>query len=254
MFNKIHITYMVVSALISALVIFIVSRFGKKGNIRAIKFFALITVLIHYSSLWVDYFTNGEVLVSPEMLLPIHPCNICMWLLIWASFTMEKEGRIFTVLREFVFWGGCVCGFIGILLNTNFDINPTLKDYYVLKGLLSHSTMIVGSLIMLTGGFIKVRVSNFLSVASGLLLFFVTGMTINSLYEYFELPPCNSMYLLKNPFDNLPWLTTPVIGVVGVLVCFVLSGTYQIISSIKKRNGISLANEAADVEMAENVN
>lgn len=51
-----------------------------------LKASAIITVIIHYSSLWVDFFTNGSASVEAPMLLPIYPCNICMWLLLICAF------------------------------------------------------------------------------------------------------------------------------------------------------------------------
>ena len=229
MFNSIHISYMVISGIISVAILLLASKFCKteKSKFAAIKFFAVITVIIHYSSLWIDYFTTGVAVASPPMLLPIYPCNICMWLLLISAFIKKRDNFAYRSLAEFTFWAGCVCGFVGILLNEQFAYNPTLSDYGVLKGLLSHSTMIVGAALIASLGIVKIRVKNVLSVALGLLLFGIDGAAINALYAHFNLPPCNAMYFLEPPFSNMPWFTTSVIGLIAIFVTFVLSALYE---------------------------
>ena len=229
MFDLGHILYMVISAAISVLLLWLMAKYFKTDDKKygALKFFAIITVIIHYSSLWVDFFTEGAAEVSSVMLLPIHPCNVCMWLLVATAFVKKRGGHIYQVLAEFTFWAGCVCGFIGILLNENYDSTPSLLDYDVLKGLLSHSTMLIGCAYLAVSGIVKIRVKNVISVVCGLLFFLVDGALINALYAIFGLEPCNSMYLLEAPFSDIPWLITPVMGLMGVAVAFIISAIYE---------------------------
>ena len=220
---------MVISALISAgiLVLCAFKIKSQRGKEYVLRFFAVITVVIHFSSLWVDFFVNGEAKMQESMLFPIHPCNVCMWMLLIVAFCKNREGIFGKTLSEFAFWGGTVCGFVGILLNVNFDSNPTLADYEVLKGLLSHSTMLIGCIYILVAKFIKIRVANVRSVVLGLCFFVMDGLIINTLYRIFEIDECNSMYLLEPPMANLPWLNTWFLGVVGVLICFSISALYE---------------------------
>ena len=229
MFNSTHIWYMIISVNISIAICILAFCFCKtdKSKLRTIRFFAVITVIIHYSSLWVDYFTTNLAIASPPMLLPIYPCNICMWLLLITAFIKKRENFAYRTLAEFTFWAGCVCGFIGILLNENYAANPDLLNYDILKGLVSHSTMIVGAALLAVLGIVKIRVRNVISVALGLLLFFIDGTAINALYAYFELPPCNAMYLLENPFPDLPWLNTATIAAMALATTLVLSVLYE---------------------------
>ena len=229
MFNSTHIWYMIISVIVSIVIFLLAFRFCKtdKSKSVAIKLFAVITVIIHYSSLWVDYFTTGTAIAEPPMLLPIYPCNICMWLLLITAFLKKRENFAYRTLSEFTFWAGCVCGFIGILLNENFAANPTLLNYHILKGMLSHSTMIVGAALLAVLGIVKIRVKNVLSVALGLLLFFIDGTAINVLYAHFKLPPCNAMYILEAPFPDLPWLNTATIAAIALATALVLSLLYE---------------------------
>ena len=232
MFSIIHILYMVISAILSVALLVIlgikVKDISKKSLI--LKIFAVSTVVIHFSSLWVDFFKNGEAVVESNMLLPIHPCNVCMWLLLIVAFSRKREGVVYKTMSEFAFWGGTVCGSIGILLNENLAANPTLADYDVLKGLLSHSTMILGCVYLLVGGFVKIRVKNTVSVIFGLCTLVIDGAIINTLYSIFDLPPCNSMYLLDAPFPDIPWFNTLVIGIIAVLVTFLTTVVHEMIN------------------------
>ena len=75
MFNTTHILYMIISSLISAgiLVLLYVKVKDEGKKTVALRAMALATVAIHYSSLWIDFFTSGELAIEPSQLLPIHP-------------------------------------------------------------------------------------------------------------------------------------------------------------------------------------
>ncbi len=242
MFDFGHIMYMLVSFVISAVII-ILCKLGIKteeGHYRVIRIFALLTVALHYSPLWVDFFREGTATVSSVMLLPIHPCNVCMWLLLAASLVKNRNTTAYRVLSEFVFWGGTVCGFIGILLNENYASTPSLLDYDVLKGLLSHSTMLIGCIYFAAAKLVRIRVFNVISVVCGLSLFVIDGAIINALYSVFGLSECNSMYLQSAPFPDMPWLNTLTMGLMGVSLVFVLTVIFEQINLPKEKRWYTL--------------
>lgn len=245
MFDFGHISYMVISAILSAVILYLMYRFLKTEDQKTsgLKFFAIITVIIHYSSLWVDYLRDNAAEIESPMLFPIYPCNVCMWLLVIVAFMKNKNSTVFRVLSEFLVLGGTVCGSIGIILNENYDSTPNLLDYDVLKGLLSHSTMLIGIIYLLVSGLVKIRVKNVISVIAGLMIFFVDGVIINTLYAICNLEPCNSMYLLEAPFADMPWLITPVMGLMGVAVAFIITATYEQIALPKEERWYSLLRE-----------
>ena len=222
MFNLTHILYMVISAVITAGLLVLCRYFVKtdKGKARVLKASAISTVLLHYSSLWVDYISTGSAEVNSVMLFAVYPCNICMWILLALSLCKKRDNVFYALFAEGLFWVGTVCGFIGIFINENYGNNPTLADWDILKGLLSHSTMIFGTIYLLVGKFVKIRVFNVLSVVCVLLLFIVDGLFVNTLFKACDLGSPNSMYLQEAPFPAMPWLNTWTIGVVAVVIVF----------------------------------
>jgi hypothetical protein len=231
LFDLTHSLYMIISVLLSVGVFFAAARFCKAGESKELflKWVAVITVVLHYSNIWVQYFGNGGSTDGLEgsHLLPIYPCHIMMWLLFITAFKKKKSGVLFTMLAEFCFWGGIICGSIGIILNENYASMPTLADWGVFKGLLSHSTLIIGCIYMRVGGFMKIRVFNVLSVAAGLCVFLADGIFANWLYKVCGLPAVNAMYLQHSPYPSTPWLSPILMGVVGCLVLFAILVVYE---------------------------
>ena len=211
---------MVISGVLTVVLLWLAHRFAQtdraKNNI--LKFFAIITVVIHYSNLWVDYFaTGGTATIENNQILPVYPCNVVMWMLLVASLLQNKQRLLFHILGEFCFWGGTICGVVGIVLNVNFGNNPTLADYGILKGMVSHSTMLLGCLYMLTGGFIKIRTFNTVSVTAGLGCFVICGVGVNALYECFGMESPDGMFLRSNPYMDV---SPMVLGIIAIILMF----------------------------------
>lgn len=195
---------------------------------KVLKMIAVVTVLLHYSSLWVEYLVNGSAKVDGSMLFPIYPCNICMWLLLIVAFIKNHNKRLSRIIIEFTGFAGIVCGTIGLILNENFLATPSFYDYHTLKGLLSHSTLIIGCAYLFVMNYININVlSNMFSCAAGLIFFVVDGFAINMLYKLFSLDSPNAMYLEENPFPNIPYLNTLTMGIAAMLILFVFTSIYE---------------------------
>lgn len=211
---------MVISGVLTVVLLALARRYARDDKTKnyILKFFAIITVVIHYSNLWVDYFTSGgNATIENNHILPVYPCNVVMWMLLVASLLQNKKRLLFQMLGEFCFYGGTVCGVIGIVLNANFGNTPTLADYDILKGMLSHSTMLFGCLYMLVGRFIRIRIFNVVSVIAGLGSFVICGAAVNLLYERFGMEPPDGMFLRSNPYTSV----SPIIlGVWAVALLF----------------------------------
>ncbi len=235
MFNTQHILYMVISFGVTAILLVALRLLVKTDSTknRILKFAAIITVIIHYSNIWVNYFANGgTATVENNHLLPVYPCNVVMWMLLAASLIRDKKCLIFRLLSEFCLYGGAVCGVLGIVLNVNFGNTPTLADYDILKGLLSHSTMLFGCLFLLTGGYIHIRVFNIFSIFFGLGSFVLCGRFVNSLYEHFGLVPPDGMWLNGNPYFGI----SPVkLGLLAVGILFVILHVWELRLPVEQR-------------------
>lgn len=237
MFNTTHILYLLFSGLAgAALILALYFRKCERANRIALRVLPILTILIHYSILWVEYFANkGTATISSNMILLIYPCHVCMWLLFISSFLLDKKGPVARIIKDFTFWGGTVCGAIGTLFNFEFDNNPTLTDYGVLKGMLSHSTMVTGCILLFTAGYVSIRVWRGLcAVTAGLSLFCVCGFTVNALYAWFGLEPCNAMYLQEAPFENMVWIGTWSIGLLALAVVFAITAVFEQIALPKE--------------------
>ncbi len=224
LFDLYHILYMIISAIVIAGILIIAAHFIKKQKAKDLflKFWAIITVIIHFSSIYYEYFvlkiSNPELELS--MFIPAYACNVCMWLLVFVAFA-KKESRFVQLMSTFLSLGGIVCAVVGILLNETYD-NNGMASYEAVKGLISHSTMLVGCIYLIVGKYVKIRVSSVLGVASGLGVLLVNGAVINLIVKLFNLPSLNSMYLESIPFDSIPWLNTLTIGIIGVVVAFTI--------------------------------
>ena len=229
MLDRNHSLYILISGIITIVLLGLCNKFIKdqKYKDKVLKLSAILTVVIHYSILYVDYFSTGTAEVESTMLLPIYPCNVAMWLLLIVAFMKNRRSKVYTVLSEFTFYLGITGGIIGIVFNEIYIGNPNLADYDVLNGLLSHSTLLFGAIYLLVGGYINIRVSNVKSVFYGLMLLLVDGVAIISLYRLFGMDAPNCMYLLENPFPQIKWFDTFVLGVIGLIVVFIITSIYE---------------------------
>lgn len=228
LFDLGHILYISISAVLTCVILILARMLIKSQSSKNLflRLWAIFTVVIHYSVIYVDFLSSGKLQIGENMIFAIHPCNVCMWLLLAVSLIKKQDTAVFRIIAEFVFWAGTICGIIGIVLNENYAALG-LGNYEAFKGLLSHSTMIIGSLYMLVGGYIRIRVFNVVSVISGLILFVVNGAFINGIYKLFDRGEPNSMYLQKPPFPDMPWLNTVFIGIIAVFVCFIITSLYE---------------------------
>lgn len=229
MFDLGHVLYIAISYSILILGLMICNKLitNQKYKDLILKVSAVLTVIIHYSTLYVDFFTTGEAVVDTTMILPLYPCNIAMWLLVIVAFMKRRDCSLYKHLSEMTFYLGIAGGIIGVLFNENYIANPNLKDWDVLNGLLSHTVMTFGCIYLLLGKYIEIRVSNVFSVFLMLMLLVVDGGVMIGLYRLFDLEPPNVMYLLENPFPQLPWFNTVAIGVLALIVVFIITVIYE---------------------------
>lgn len=230
MFDLTHVIYTVISALLTVLGLLVAKRYAKDQATRdkILQASSIITVIIHYSSIWVDFFTNGgNAEIEDNQILMVYPCNIIMWFLLIVSLSKKKDSRLITMMAEFVFLVGSICGIVGIVFNANYQSTPNLLDYDILKGLLSHSTMVFGCLYLYVGGYVRIRMFNALSCLTGLLFFVGDGFFINTIYDACGIDPVNAMFMREPLFPEHPWISIYLLGALALLLLFGLLALYE---------------------------
>ena len=229
MLDTTHILYMLISGGIGAAIVVALRLLNRETYYRiAITACAAVTIALHYSPLWVEYLTEGTATLSAEMLFLVFPCHICMWLLVLSTVFIKKEGVLVRLLRDFTFLGGTICGAIGTILNENYDRTPDLTEYSVLKGLLSHSTMVLGCILLFVAGYAKIRMDRTIpSTLAGLALFSANGLFVNWLFARCGLPSENAMFLEGSPYPDVPWLNAYAIFGAALLTGFLIALLYE---------------------------
>ena len=203
----------------------------------------LLTIACHYSSLLYHAFvgiSSMEFLISnPNLILPIYPCNVVMWLLfVLGAFWKYRDKYVFRIIIDFCFYFGIISALVGMFANVDFIKNPTLKDYDVTKGIIAHGFMLMN--IMALGFYKIVKVdlhSNFVHLTFGVVFMGILGAYNNLLIYVFAgdyANDVNSMFLLHSPFDGVPFLIFPVIVAIALPVYF---GIFQIIDLIAYKKG-----------------
>lgn len=248
MLDKGLVIYTLVSCVFILLLLVVCNRIVKDQRIKdkVLRISAIATVVIHYSILYVDFFSTGTAVVDSTMLLPVYPCNVVMWLLLIVAFMKNRRGIVFETLAVSTFYIGIVGGLVGVLFNEIYLSNPNFGDWDVLNGLLSHTTMMFGCIYLLVGGYINIRVKNVMSVVCGLSLLLADGIVIISLYRLFNMDPPNCMYLLENPFPQIKWFNPLVLGGIGVCVVFVITAIYEQLGLVEENRWYSKIKESKE--------
>ena len=78
LFDLPHVLYIVISSVITIGLLILFGFTIKKESQKEfiLKLFALLTVILHFSSVYVSFFQTGQAKVDATMLFPIYPCNI----------------------------------------------------------------------------------------------------------------------------------------------------------------------------------
>lgn len=225
--------YNAISLLIVVILLIIVKKLIKQQKIKDIilKVIATLVVVIHFSGLYFDFFSNdGVAMIEDNLLLPIYPCNIVMWCLLIVAFFKKKETVIYKYLSHFTAFGGTICGLIGVLFNMNFLATPDFNNFHIVKGLLSHTVMVLGTLYLIVLKYVKIDAKNtFISCILGTAVFTINGLFINTLFKVCNIPSVNAMFMLEAPLEMFPYLNFYTICSIAIIGTFIFLNLYEII-------------------------
>ena len=191
---------------------------------------AIVTILFHYSTFMFKLFTGGAMdylSVTPNLILPIYPCNVVMWCALIFAFLRNKQSKLGKFLADYLFWFGIISTLVGMFANVDFINNPTLANYENVKSIGAHATLLFNVLLLPLFGYIKIDVKrNMTSIVLSILMMAVIGCYCNLVFRALVSEAAayevNSMFLLHSPFGEGDVLTYPVIAAVAMPIYFVI--------------------------------
>jgi hypothetical protein len=241
MFNESHIIYIVVSLVltIGALIgfSFVKKQFWKDF---ILKVCAVLTFVIHISIMWVDFLQTGAATAYEYILFPKYLCNLCMYLLLIVAFMRNKEGRTFQYLATFLAYAAFFGGMITLFLSDYLAADPLMEKYETVKSLLSHSIMMLGTLYLFVGGYVKIRILNMLPFVGGMVATALLGWFINGLYAWFGRGEPNAMYLQRTAMDGVDFFTGYGIGLCMIVLTLIFVCVWEWIVKLRNAKNIRL--------------
>ena len=192
---------------------------------------ALITIIFHYSSFLYHLISNGEYISylknNPNLLLPIYPCNVVMWSCLILGLLKNKHSKFANFLIDYIFWFGIISTLVGMFANVDFIKNPTLLDYEITKSIVAHATLMFNVLLLPIFGEIKISFKrNMLNMTISVILMYFIGHYCNLVFEALVSQQAaydvNSMFLIHSPFEEITFLTYPIISIIALVLYFVI--------------------------------
>ncbi|MBO7196337.1 MAG: hypothetical protein J6V80_03290 [Clostridia bacterium] len=190
---------------------------------------ALFTILCHYSSLVYHHFLDGTAMEylrhNPNLILPIYPCNVVMWSALIFAFCKDKRSKLGAFLADYIFWFGIISTLVGMFANVDFIREPTLANFDVTKGIISHATLLYNVMLIALFGYVKVDLwKNMKHILISILEMMVIGLYCNLVFSTLVSDEMayevNSMFLIHSPFGGLDFLTYPIIGLIAIPLYF----------------------------------
>lgn len=190
---------------------------------------AVFTIVFHYSSFLFKVLSGGNAIEylgeTPNLILPIYPCNVVMWSALIFPFLKNKTSKTGAFFADYLFWFGIVSTLVGMFANVDFIKNPTLADYENVKSIAAHATLLFNVLLLPLFGYIKIDVKrNTKNIILSVLMMAVIGGYCNLVFSALASEAVayevNSMFLIHSPFEGLDFLTYPVISLIAIPIYF----------------------------------
>lgn len=238
----------VLSIVLSITAVFVAKKTAKTDKTKRIWIIvcACGTVFVHYSSL--IYHAIGHAVApdqittvleflqcNPNLVLPIYPCNVVMWLCLILAFLPKKDGKTYRFLVNFCFIFGVVSAVVGLAANGDYFNESVAKDYDICKSAVAHAFMLTNVLLLPVFGYFKLdTIKNTINVTIGVVLMAIIGLIDDVIVLVVGgsdlMKAYNAMFLLKSPIDGIPFLTFYILGPIFVVATF---GILTLIETIK---------------------
>ena len=205
----------------------LIKKYVKKERTQNIIFIiaAVFTILFHYSSFIFKLLSGGNAMEylseTPNLILPIYPCNVVMWSALIFAFIKNKRSRLGSFFVDYLFWFGIISTLVGMFANVDFIMNPTLADYENFKSITAHATLLFNILLLAIFGYVKIDVKrNIINISISILMMAIIGgycnLVFHALVSEAAAYDVNSMFLIHSPFDGLEFLTYPAIALIAI--------------------------------------
>ena len=215
------------------LVLYLIKKYVKRERAKNIVLIAAaaFTIVLHYSLLIFKLLAGEDAVeylgATPNLLLPIYPCNVVMWSALIFALLRNKRSKLGVFLADYLFWFGIISTLVGMFANVDFINNPTLADYNNFKSIAAHATLLFNVLLLPLFGYIKTDVKrNITNIIISILMMAVIGgycnLVFHALVSEAAAYDVNSMFLIHAPFDGLAFLTYPVIALIAIPIYFIV--------------------------------
>jgi hypothetical protein len=234
---------------IIALGLWLVKKYLRRESAQSILLItaSMFTVVFHYSSFLFKLLSGGQAMAylseTPNLILPIYPCNVVMWSALIFALLKNKKSTFGLHLADYLFWFGIVSTLVGMFANVDFINNPTLADYENFKSITAHATLLFNILLLPIFGYVKVDVKrNMTNIIISIVMMAIVGCYCNLIFHALVSEAAaydvNSMFLIHSPFEGVDFLTYPVIALIAVPIYFaVFSVCKRCVQKKSKRIG-----------------
>ena len=198
----------------------------------------LITIAFHYSSFFYHLlFTGGGIAYlseTPNLILPIYPCNVVMWCALFYGLLSNKDSKVSLLLSDYVFWFGIASTLVGMFANVDFIVNPTLADFEVTKSIVAHATLLYNVLLIPVFGLLRPNFfRNMRSMIISVIAMYIIGLYCNLIFEVLvsaeKAYDVNSMFIIHSPFEGVPFLRYPLIAIIGLILYLIVFTVHDIV-------------------------
>ena len=153
--------------------------------------------------------------VVNNQIFPIYFCNFVMYMQLVVTFWFDKKTKLFQNIATFTAWGGI----FGALI-TLFTTPPGFAHWWSLQSALSHTCLLITSLYLFVGGYVKLSVFNVVPYTFGILASGAVGGVVILIYYLNGLPIPNAMYLLHGP-EECPPMHGGYFAILMLLIMFI---------------------------------
>lgn len=228
------------------LVLWLIKKYVKRKRVQNVILgaAAIFTILFHYSAFLFELVSGGNGMAylsdTPNLILPIYPCNVVMWSALIFAFLKNKKSRVGAFFADYLFWFGIVSTLVGMFANVDFIKNPTLANYENVKSIAAHATLLFNVLLLPIFGYIKIDVKrNITNIIISVVMMGIVGGYCNLVFHALASAEAaydvNSMFLIHSPFEGLDFLTYPVIALIAVPIYFVV---FTVCNLVARKRGV----------------